>query len=81
MVGFVVVVIGQYTKHEVVIRLDLSLLSFVSKHNMWTYYGWVCSCCQPSVNTIYGRIMVGLVVANPTIIPPHIVSTDERQQK
>jgi hypothetical protein len=63
MVRFVVVVVGQYTKHEVVIRLNLSLLSSVSKHNMWTYYGCVCSCCHPSVNTIYGRIMVGLVVA------------------
>jgi len=25
---------------------------------MWSYYG--CCCCCPSVNTICGRIMVGL---------------------
>ena len=33
-------------------------LSLVSKHNIWSYYGWVCRCL--SVNTIYGRIMIGL---------------------
>ena len=51
MVGFVVVVIGQYTKHDVVIRLDLSLLSSVRKHNAWSYryYGWVCLRCHLSV--------------------------------
>ena len=49
----------------------VSLLSSVSKHNMWSYYGWVdCRpsvgrimiglCCRPSVNTICGRIMIGL---------------------
>ena len=42
----------------VVIRLDLS----VNKHNMCSYYGWVCLRCHPSVNTISGRIIVGLVV-------------------
>jgi len=45
----------------VVIRLDLSLLSSLSKHNVWPYYGWVRRCRQ-SVNTISGFIMVGFVV-------------------
>ena len=44
----------------VVLWLGLSLSS-VSKHNIWSYYGWVCR-CHLSVNTIYGRIMVGFVV-------------------
>ena len=57
--------------------IGLSLLSSVSKHNMWSYYDWVvvvvvrqltqyvvvlwlgCG-CLPSVNTICGRIMIGL---------------------
>ena len=38
--------------------IGLSLFSFVSKHNMWSYYDWVY--CLPSVNTICGRIMIGL---------------------
>ena len=33
-------------------------LSSVSKHNIWLYYDWVY--CLPSVNTICGRIMIGL---------------------
>ena len=45
----------------VVLWLGLSLSS-VSKHNIWSYYGWICRCCCLSVNTIYGRIMVGFVV-------------------
>ena len=45
----------------VVLWLGLSLLSSVSKHNIWSYYGWVCR--HLSVNTIYGHIMVGFVVA------------------
>ena len=59
IVGFVVVVCQQ-TQYMVVLWLDLSLSS-VSKHNIWSYYGWVCR-CRLSVNTIYGRIMVGFVV-------------------
>ena len=43
----------------VVLSLNLLLLLFVSKHNMWSYYDWV-SRCRPSVNTICGRIMIGL---------------------
>ena len=27
---------------------------------MWSYYDWVYCCCRPSVNTICGRIMIGL---------------------
>ena len=60
------------------IMIGLSLLSSVSKHNMWSYYDWVvvvvvrqltqyvvvlwlgCRSCHPSVNTICGRIMIGL---------------------
>jgi hypothetical protein len=57
------------------IMIGLSLLSSVSKHNMWSYYDWVyCSCC-PSVNTICGRI------DNSIITRPHIVFTDGRQQR
>ena len=38
----------------------LLLLSSVSKHNMWSYYDWVCCCFRLSVSTICGRIMIGL---------------------
>ena len=40
--------------------IGLSLLSFFSKHTMWSYYDWVYCCCRPSVNIICGRIMIGL---------------------
>ena len=46
----------------VAIGLDLSLLSSVSKHNMWTYYAWLFRCFRLSVSTICGRIMVEFVV-------------------
>ena len=42
--------------------IGLSLLSFVSKHNMWSYYDWVYF--LPSVNTICGRIMIGLSLSS-----------------
>ena len=42
----------------VVLWLGLSLSS-VSKHNMW-YYDWVYCCFRSLVNTICGRIMIGL---------------------
>ena len=42
------------------IIIGLSLLSSVSKHNMWSYIDWVYCCCRSSVNTICGRIMIGL---------------------
>ena len=42
----------------------LSLLSSVSKHNMWSYYDWVYCCCRPSVNTICGRILIGLSLSS-----------------
>jgi hypothetical protein len=54
--------------------IGLSLLSSVSKHNMWSYYDWVYCCCLPSVNTICDRIMIGL-------IRPHIVFTDGRPRQ
>ena len=41
--------------------IGFSLLSSVSKQNMWSYYDWVY-CCLPSVNTICGRIMIGFIV-------------------
>ena len=39
--------------------IGLSLLS-VSKHKMWLYYDWINCCCCQSVNTICGRVMIGL---------------------
>ena len=45
-----------------VLWLGLSLLSSICKHNMLSYYGWVCRCCHPSVSTICGRIMVCLLL-------------------
>ena len=45
----------------VVIRLDLSLLSSISKHNIWSYDGWVCR-YRRSVNTPSGRNKAVLVV-------------------
>ena len=44
------------------IMIGLSLLSFVSKHNMWSYYDWVYF--LPSVNTICGRFMIGLSLSS-----------------
>jgi hypothetical protein len=38
--------------------IGLSLLLSVSKHKMWSYYDLVY--CNPSVNTICDRIMIGL---------------------
>ena len=52
MNGFIVVVVCQYTQYVVVLWLGLLLLSSVSKHNTWSYYGWVCLRCHLSVNTI-----------------------------
>jgi hypothetical protein len=46
------------------IMIGLSLLPFVSKHNMWSYYDWIYCCCRPSVNTICGRIMIGLSLSS-----------------
>jgi hypothetical protein len=60
---FGLLLLSSVSKHTVdVIRLDLSLLSSFSKHNMWSYYGLICCCCRPLVNTTCGRIMVGFVV-------------------
>jgi hypothetical protein len=42
--------------------IALSLLLSVSKHNMWSYYDWVY--CLPSVNTICGRIIIGLSLSS-----------------
>ena len=64
------------------IIIRLSLLSSISNHNMWSYYDWVvvvvvrqltqyvivlwlgCPSCRPSVNTICGRIMIGLSLSS-----------------
>ena len=35
------------------IMIGLSLLSSVSKHNMWSYYDWIYCCFCSSVNIIY----------------------------
>ena len=45
------------------IIIGLSLLSSVSKHNMWSYYDLSCR-CRPSVNTICGGIMIGLSLSS-----------------
>jgi hypothetical protein len=54
---------------------------------MLSYYDWVV--CRPSVNIIYGQVMIGLSLSsvskrlltddndNPIIIRPHIVLTDD----
>ena len=47
-----------------VLWLGLSLLSSISKHNMWSYYGWVCVRCRLSVNIQCGRIMIGFIVVS-----------------
>ena len=44
--------------------IGLSLLSSVSKHKMWSYYDWVYCCFRSSVNTICGRIMIGLSLSS-----------------
>ena len=46
------------------IMVGLLVLSSVSKHNIWSYYGWVCRCCRRSVNTMHSHtgIMVDVVV-------------------
>jgi hypothetical protein len=72
-------------------RLALSLLSSVSRHNIWSYYGWVYCCCRPSVNTICRRISHKTTTycfywrttttINPVIMRPPIVFTDGRQQR
>ena len=46
------------------IMIGLSLLLFVSKHNMWSYYDWVVVVVVPSVNTIRGGIMIGLSLSS-----------------
>ena len=45
------------------IMIGLSLLSSVSKHNMWSYYDWVVVVVV-AVNTICGRIMIGLSLSS-----------------
>ena len=47
-----------------VLWLGLLLLSFVSKHNMWWYYGLGCRCCRPSVNTACGRNKVCFLLSS-----------------
>jgi hypothetical protein len=53
--------------------IGLSLLSSVSKHNMWSYYDWV----------VVDHILCLLTDDNdnPIIIRPHIVFTDGRQRQ
>jgi hypothetical protein len=35
-------------------------IMFTDGRPMWTYYDWDYCCWRPSVNTIWGRIMIGL---------------------
>ena len=42
IVGGFVALLCQKTQYVVVLWLFLSLLSSVSKHNMWSQYGWIC---------------------------------------
>ena len=58
MAGFIVV--RQKAQYVVVLWLALSLLSSVSRHNILSYYGWVCR--RRSVNTTCDGIMIGFVV-------------------
>ena len=60
MIGFIVVFVRQSNTICGPIMIGLSLLSSVSKHNMWSYYDWVYCCFRPSVKTICSRIMIGL---------------------
>ena len=62
MVGFVVIVVRQLTQYVVVLWLGLALFSFVSSHNMRSYYSWVCRRCRLSVNTMRDRVTVDYVV-------------------
>jgi hypothetical protein len=41
--------------------LGLLLFSFISKHNICSYYDWVCRFCRQSVNTTCGRNKVEFV--------------------
>jgi hypothetical protein len=57
--------LSSVSKHNiwlVVLWLGLPSLSSVRKHNMWSYYGLVCRCCRPSINTIRGSIMDWFVI-------------------
>jgi hypothetical protein len=53
--------------------IGLSLLSSVSKYNMWSYYVWVV--------VVVRQLTQYVVVDNPIIMRPHIVFTDGRQQR
>jgi hypothetical protein len=75
-----VVVVVVVSKHNMWSYYDWVVVVVVSKHNMWSYYVWVvvvrqwtqyvvvlwlgCRCCLPSVNTIYGGIMIGLSLSS-----------------
>jgi hypothetical protein len=60
------------------IMIGLSLLSSVSKHNMWSYYDWVVDVLRQTTYYFYWRPTTTI---NPIIIRPHIVLTDRRQQR
>ena len=44
--------------------IGLSLLSSVSNYTMWSYYDCIYCCFRSSVNTICGRIMIGLSLSS-----------------
>jgi hypothetical protein len=68
--------------------IGLSLLSSVSKHNMWSYYDWVVVVFVSKHNmwSYYNWVVVVCLLTgdnsdNPIIIRPHIMFTDGRQQR
>ena len=73
------VALSSVSKHNMWSYYDWVVVVVVSKHNMWSYYDWVVvvvvskqyvdvlslGCrCLPSVNTICGRIMIGLSLSS-----------------
>jgi hypothetical protein len=59
----------------------LSLLSSVSKHNMWSYYDWVVSVVVRQLTQYHILCLMTDDNDNPIITRPRIVLTDERQQR
>ena len=62
MIGLSLSSVSQHNmwSHYENIVIGLSLLLFVSKHNMFWYYGWVCR-CRLSVSIKCG-ITIGFIV-------------------
>ena len=55
--------LSSVSKHNMCLYYDwFFVVVVVSKHNMWSYYDWVYF--LPSINTICGRIMIGLSLSS-----------------